>query len=442
MTMRRGRAAGFIVGLGLALVGATQGHADPAQLVSYAIDATLGPAATRVEVTATAALRQVAPGSRLAFLLSSQAKLESVRARTAGGWLDVPFEAAGGDSVVLQLPAALGEGDTLAVEFKYLFPVALPDSGLLLLDRGHRWYPLLPDQVATLKLACTVPPGYTVLSAGTLVQVREDEERTRFAWRSTLPVFKVPLLVFKTARYPGTIVPAADQDVCLYLPAGDSLGTSAIMAEAGRALAFYGGLLGTYPYSRLTLVAVPDFEGIDVAGGLLMIGTGFLGELKRGLFDSLDLTIAEQWMGAGVFGKYGEPGFWLVALSLPHYLRMMYVAATRGEAALQAELAAAGDSYRPVAGSAADIPLLSVDAPNTREKGILLYAKGPLALHRIHQALGDERWQACLREVYRGERGRALSYVGLRAYLAKYDEGGTVVPLWDKLMTEKGLPAE
>jgi aminopeptidase N len=442
MTMRRGRAAGFIVGLGLALVGATQGHAEPAQLVYYAIDATLGPAATRVEVTATAALRQVAAGSRLAFLLSSQAKLESVRARTAGGWLDVPFEAAGQDSLILHVPAALGEGDTLTAEFKYLFPVALPDSGVLILDRGHRWYPLLPDQVAVLELACTVPPGYTALSAGNLVQVREEIERTRFVWRSTLPVFKVPLLVFRTRSYLGAIAPAADQDVCLYRPAGDSLGTGAILAEAGRALAFYGGLLGTYPYARLTMVAVPDFEGINVASGLLMIGTGFMGELTHGRFNSLDLTIAEQWFGAGVFGKYGEPGFWIVALTLPHYLRMMYVAAIRGQAAFEEELGAARDSYRPVAGGAADVSLLAVDAPNTREQGVVLYAKGPLALHRVHRALGDERWKACLREVYRAERGRALSYAGLRAYLAKYDERDTVVPLWDKLMTEKGLPAE
>jgi hypothetical protein len=336
----------------------------------------------------------------------------------------------------------LAGSDSLSLELEYSFPAALPDSSVLILSRGSRWYPLIADQVAPLTLTCEVPKGFTALSAGNLVGVREGSERTTFVWRSGLPVFKVPLAVFRTKRYPGVIAPAADQDLCVYRAAGDTVGTGAVVAGASQALAYYSELLGAYPLQRLTLLAVPDFPGIDVASGLLLVGTAFLDELRRGRFDSLDLTIAQQWFGAGVFGRYGQPGFWLLTLSLPHYLRWMYLEATQGDSALAAQVADARQHYLPVAGTGADLPLLAVDGPTSREKGLVLYAKGPLVLDRVRRAMGDARWTACLRAVYSEQRGRPLGFAGFRDYVGKFDERGGAAALLDSLARTPGMPGE
>jgi hypothetical protein len=72
---------------------------------------------------------------------------------------------------------------------KYSFPIDTLAGSPVIIDRGHCWYPLIPDQVATFKLSCNVPVGYCVLAAGDLLAVNKYEESATFTWKSKSAVF-------------------------------------------------------------------------------------------------------------------------------------------------------------------------------------------------------------------------------------------------------------
>ena len=134
-----------------------------------------------------------------------------------------------------------------------------------------------------------------------------------------------------------------------------------------------------------------QWEGINTGSGLIMIGSQSLEMMKQKYYDGLNLTIAQQWIGAGVFAKYGAPGFWFLALSLPHYLRLMYLQQTKGEESFQESLHKPLAKYKEFSGKENDIPIMDIDSPNSREKSIILYGKGPYVISKIKNAMGDRK---------------------------------------------------
>jgi hypothetical protein len=164
--------------------------------------------------------------------------------------------------------------------------------------------------------------------------------------------------------------------------------------------------------------------------------------MKQGYFESLNLTVAQQWIGAGVFAKYGSPGFWFLSLSLPHYLRLMYLLQSQGEEFFQQTLKESLDKYKEFAGKENDIPIINIDSPNSREKGLILYGKGPFVLSKIHNAMGDENWLSFLQSLYESFRGKILTYDEFEKQISRYDEDGSILVLLKNLISKKGMPEE
>lgn len=411
-------------------------------IVSYQINAVVHPYANAVEVTATCVVEKTGASPEIQLLLSSNSTVDSVQVFANGIWSEMPFKFMGKDTIQMRFPATLPPTGAAALKFKYKFPIGPLGDSLLLLDKGNRWYPLVSDQVATLKLTCEVPDGYTVLSAGDLLETKKSGGHTQFVWKTNLPVFKVPLVVFRSASRHEDSTFVQNKKVVLYCPPTDSSAAAAILAEAKSIFSFFTGEVGEYPHGRLTLIVVPYFPGIDISSGLLMVGPPSLKGMEAGNFDALRLSIAEQWMGAGVFAKFRQPGFWFLTISLPHYLRLMYVRHSRGEQAFQSELNEPLKKYAEFAGKARDIAILDVDVPNTREKGLILYGKGPLVIHKLRGKMGDERWKVLLQDLYREFRGKILTYDEFRHYLSRGDKDGSSLTLLDRLMTQTGIPED
>jgi hypothetical protein len=178
---------------------------------------------------------------------------------------------------------------------------------------------------------------------------------------------------------------------------------------------------------------------MNIGSGIVEIGSSYIDQMKQGYLDGLRLTIAQQWIGAGIFAKFGEPGFWFLSLSLPHYLRLMYERQSAGEEAFNKDLQGQLDKYKEFAGKENDVAILDIDYPNTREKGLVLYAKGPYVFSLLHKQMGDERWFGFIKLLYMDYRGKILTYDSFRELLSQFDDGSTI-PLLDKLVKEKGLP--
>ena len=77
----------------------------------------------------------------------------------------------------------------------------------------------------------------------------------------------------------------------------------------------------------------------------------------------------------------------------------MYLHQTQGEESFLEFLQEPLVKYKEFSGKENDIPIINVDSPNSREKGLILYGKGPFVLSKIHNAMGDENWLSFL-QVY------------------------------------------
>jgi len=412
------------------------------KILSYDVHAAIRSSASTADIAVTCEMMKDDTTSRVEFLLNSNVKIQSIRCRMKSGWSEIPFHFIGKDTLQLHLLPKTLLMKALTLQFVYKFPIDPLGDSLLMLDRGNRWYPLIPDQIATLALSGDVPKEYTLVTAGNLVTVTKTHDRSRFVWKSTTPLFKLPLLVFKSNSFKLTTIKVEAKKILLYSLFDDSIKATQILTEAGNVFTFCRDLFGEYPFNQLTLIEIQSFEGINISSSVLMIGSSFLREMKQGNFDGLQLTISQQWIGAGVFAKFGKPGFWFLSLSLPHYLRLMYVRQTLGENACNESMMQPLERYKEFSGTGKDIPILSVDFPNTKEKGVVLYAKGPLVISKIHKQLGDEQWRHFLRALYQNYQGKVITYDDFRNSLSNYDKDGTTITMLDKLMTEKGLPKE
>jgi len=213
-----------------------------------------------------------------------------------------------------------------------------------------------------------------------------------------------------------------------------------MLRQADSVLSYFSKTIGAYSRDRLIYFEVDDFGGINIGSGLLTIGTKAIEMINKGFNDFLILTIAQQWFTSGVFADFSEPGFFFFTISLPHYLRLMYVRYDEGEEAFNDALLKPLDKYKEFAGSESDIPIIDVDMLNSREKGLILYAKGSYILSLIENELGKENWELLLRDLYTTFVGKIMSMDDFLNYLNKYDTSGKTLTLFKKLIIEKGLP--
>ena len=409
---------------------------------SYDIETKLSLNSENIDITVLCQIEKSDSLSQIQFLFSSESKIHSVEYLKDDKWISIQYKFNGKDSLLLLFNNEVLPANRYLLKFKYSFPTNILNDSPVIIDRGHRWYPLILDQIATFKLSCNVPKGYYVLAAGNLQPVNNYKDSTTFIWESQSAVFKMPLIVlnrhqFKIAEYDSLGI-----SIDFYYLNADSFEVSTIINEAAKCINYFSKNIGSYSYKKLTLFEVTQWEGINTGSGLIMIGSQSLEMMKQKYYDLLNLTIAQQWIGAGVFAKYGAPGFWFLALSLPHYLRLMYLRQTKGEESFQESLHKPLAKYKEFSGKENDIPIMDIDSPNSKEKSIILYGKAPYVISKIQNAMGDEKWLLFLQNLYESFRGKILTYAEFEKQISKYDENGNILILLKNLTTQKGIPKD
>jgi len=409
---------------------------------SYDIAATLTSNSENLNITLFCQIQPSVSLSEVQFIFSSESELHSVKYLKEDNWVNIPYQFHGKDSLLLLFESGILPENKYDLRFEYSFPTNLLKDSLVIIDRGHRWYPLILDQVAPFKLTSNVPKGFKVLAAGDLISFQENNDNITFLWESKSAVFKLPLIIFNRSRFKEAEFDSLGINIDFFYLNTDSLEALSVIKEAFRSVKFYSEHIGNYPYKKLTLFEVTQWEGINTGSGLIMIGTQSLKMMKQKYFESLNLTIAQQWIGAGVFAKYGSPGFWFLSLSLPHYLRLMYLHEVQGEESFLEPLNEPLAKYKEFSGKENDIPIINVDSPNSREKGLILYGKGPFLLSKIHKAMGNENWLAFLQNLYKSFLGKILTYDEFEKQISRYGENGSILALLKKLISQKGMAEE
>ncbi|GBD91662.1 hypothetical protein BMS3Abin04_02394 [bacterium BMS3Abin04] len=373
------------------------------------------------------------------FLFSSKANVDSVKYWFGNEWISTSYKSGRKNSIIVYLPKYICETDNCKLMFVYSYPIELQKDSVLLLDRGHRWYPLILNQIFKYKLTTYIQRGYQVLSSGNLIEEIQTDKRSVFTWESKKPVFKLPLIVFNPSLYNKTQLSSQNWDLVSYSLKQDTTNIRKLLKQIDSTMNYYSKTLGSYSYKKLTLFETKEFRGINVGSGLLTIGKESLDMINKGYKDLMILTVAQQWFGASVFADFNKPGFFFLVFSLPHFLRLMYVNQSEGEKAFNKSIQRDMNRYRDFAGTEKDIPIINIDKPNTKEKSIILYAKGPWILSKIQEQMGEENWITFLKDLYTSSRGKVITFKTFTNYLTKNDKTGNAAKLLLKLVNEKGI---
>jgi hypothetical protein len=414
----------------------------PVKINSYDVKVNLDLPNNQLQIATKLGLQKSDTVSRLEMLLNSDVKIKSIKSKINDDWINLPYEFAGKDTLRLAVPSRLASRRELTLDFEYTFPLGKSKEEVMVFDRGLRWYPFIPDQIVRFKLTADVPPEYVVFAAGDLIEKKTSLKYSQFIWESKIPVFKLPLIIAQSNFYDQTVKKCGGKEIYFYSFSVDKEIKEKILSEACSTLKFYNEFIGEYPHHRLTLIETPEIEGTNIGSALLMIGTTFIDAFKQGQYENLQFSIACQWMATGVFFEFLGKGFWFLQLSFPHSLRLMYLEKVKGKDAFIQGLTEGLDAYKEFAGTDKDVPIIDVDYPNTKEKGRVIYGKGPYVFDQVRRQIGDENWHKLIRDIYKDFKGRIITYDEFIDYLSRYDRDGTCVSKLEKMLSKTGLPED
>lgn len=341
------------------------------------------------------------------LLLNPNAEIHAMFFRTEDDSATAHFERTSGDTIVVAQPTTPAFARARVLSFELAIPQDVEDS-LIMLDRGNRWYPVIPHGLTTAIVNVVCSPDLEVFSTGDK-STHGVSPLVMHQFISRIPVYKIPLVIARKGLYRSCSRPVGEHEISLnYFSITDSA-AQAILDEATTAFEFYQDLLGEYHHKKLTILEVPSFEGTNIGTGILMIGSPTMNAIAAGQRESLTLTIASQWFGAGVFCDFSSRGFWFMSLSFSHYLRLIYEGRFLDSAAFSAKINDNLAAYRKIAGNELDTPIIDIVRPDSREKGIIIYSKGPWLFHQFADCIGAVGITAFARKLYSEFSGKVVS---------------------------------
>ncbi len=375
-----------------------------------------------LEIRGTLKLPLLPEDQHFVVLISNRVTIRDLMISDGNVTAVVRPDRSGSDSITIEIPTTLRRTSQLTFIFELSVPLQFANDVIVILDRGDRWYPVLPHGLTNAQLRVEVPIEFETFSTGNISHRTVDSTTNLSNFTTAIPVYKIPLLIARNDYYRSCSRAVDEHEISLnYYSIADS-SAQVILAEAANAFEFYQDMLGNYHHKRLTILEVPGFEGTNIGTGILMIGTPTMQALAAGHYESLSLTIAAQWFGAGVFCDFPSKGFWFMSLSFSHYLRMLYEGRRLDSVALTAKINDNLSEYRKIAGNKTDTPIIDIVRPDSREKGIVIYSKGPWLFHQFALCVGTERMTMFSRELYSEFIGKVISIEQLIATMSTIDK--------------------
>jgi len=279
-------------------------------------------------------------------------------------------------------------------------------------DRARRWMPVQdhPSDKATVSWHIEVPPGYQGIGNGEF-QKLDTLPYGRLIWNyresHAVPTYVMVAGMAKFARQ--ELAPAACAVKCVpqavwSYPGDSAYAINGPFRRTTDMLDYFSGLIGPFPYERLTHVeSTTQFGGMENASAIFYGDR--LYESQRLSEETVAHETAHQWFGDAVT----PADFTHVWLSegFATYFAALWVGHADGPAAFRAAMQRAADQVRSSKATAQ--PILGPLPENLSE--ILStnpYQKGAWTLHSLRYLVGDTAF-----------------FGGIRAYSAKWKDGNT-----------------
>jgi aminopeptidase N len=315
--------------------------------------------------------------------------------------------------LIVDPPKTVSAGSTFSVAVTYSgtpqaltsadgYPEGWQHSGdtIFTLDEPEgaaTWYPLNdhPSDKATYSFYLTVPEPYVAVANGSLLDTQELEGRRTYVWEMEQPMANYLAsvvagdLVLEQSTSPDGV------QIRNYFARDVAEVARAAFASTGRAIDFFAGLFGPYPFEVYGVV-VPDASTKGAAMenqtaslfGRDVVEERMLREYMREMYVSHEL--AHQWFGGSVtLAEWKD--IWLNE-GFATYASWLWLEKEYGSRAMQV---CAQSAYEAVASN--EVTLLG--DPGVDELfGSVVYERGGLTLYALRDAVGDDLLFGILRD--------------------------------------------
>jgi hypothetical protein len=264
------------------------------------------------------------------------------------------------------------------------------------LDMAPEFSDAVFSEVALYEVSVTAPLDMVVVTSGSAIDMQPNPDGTQTVYCAGGAMRDFSLMMSREFQFASTTAYSTTVN-SYYLPLDASSG-QAVLGHAAAALRAYSDAFGPYPFAEFDVVEAPlGNRGMEYPG-LILIGT----DLYRKRADAREFMVVHevghQWWYSLV-GNDAVNHPWLdeglTEYSVYVYHQMIHSQAAADELVEDRWLIPYQVAVGKGLDAAADQPSLAFSEENYE---YIVYAKGALFFHALHQAVGDPVYLAIMRE--------------------------------------------
>ena len=269
------------------------------------------------------------------------------------------------------------------------------------LDDASYWYPSFDSELVTFSMAVEEPPGWHVISQGSLDTHAQGFPR----WSESQPQEAIFLIAGPYRKY----TRPTDRGVALtYLRRADDDLAERYLRATEQYLDFYSRLIAPYPYAKFALVENFWESGLGMQS-FTLLGPRVV-RLPFIIRSSFPHEILHNWWGNGIYVDYTQ-GNWSEGLTA--YLADHLMKERQGEGAEYRR--AALQKYADYVTHARDFPLRDFRSRHGQVSQAVGYNKALMLFHMLRLRIGDAAFLRGLREFFHKHKFQRAGFADLRA---------------------------
>jgi hypothetical protein len=252
------------------------------------------------------------------------------------------------------------------------------------------------SEVALYEVSVTAPLDMVVVTSGSAIDMQPNSDGTQTVYCAGGPMRDFSLMMSRQFQFASTTAYGTRVN-SYYLPP-DAYSGQAVLGHAAATLRAYSDAFGPYPFAEFDVVEAPLANRGMEYPGLILIGT----DLYRKRADAREFLVVHevghQWWYSLV-GSDAVNHPWLdeglTEYSVYVYNQMIHSQTAADELVEDRWLIPYQVAVSKGLDAAADQPSLAFSEENYE---YIVYAKGALFFHALHQAVGDQVYRAIMRE--------------------------------------------
>ena len=386
----------------------------------------------------------------LDLMFTHFAKIESLYLQAGKKRSNITWNSLSKDSIRLTLPVNIDFLKQQTIVFNYsirLDSVSDSKSFVYSLTRPGKWYPLQYNDLSTHAITITVPSQFSSLSTGNLLSKKEKNKRTIYSWNDPYN-FTCPLFIFKSDSLKLITKSAGNTKTNFFFYTQDTLVQNNYMNIVCGSFQYFNNFFGgDYPYNTYSFIEIPDDPAGSATGSLQVFGTALISDFYvYGKLYSLKPAaheVAHEWWGIGGIhykDKTNDKGLQFLRESVNEYLAFMFLEHYWGADSLAKCLDMAKAYYKEYVNDTNERTLLEIPQQfTTWEEAVVVYYKGPLIVHELRKMLGDENWDAFIKQFYSSYKNKYATYGDFIKTLSLYDKSGKITNTLNNYLITKGF---